>query len=341
MLVPVLGRIIASRELAVRFAADRERIVLHDLAATEPARHPRPARGLGHHLLFGGRLLLEQVEGILDAIEVPAAALEHREHEPASVLGPGDGRARRDDAGDPGEDVGQLEGLAGRDIHDVDVRDPGAIGDEGELRPVRRPLGIDVLPLLAGQDPDLIGAQVIEAEPELAELERAEVGAWPAIGGESDGLAVGRPLGIAVGEPILGQPPDFLAVERGDEEIRLATLLADEHHLLPVGREARALDPIQTERQLGRHLLAIDVEADRPRPRRRPWRRRPGTSDWATRRRPSAGSGAIRIRRSARPRPASAGPCRRSPTRDTCRCTGCDRRGRPSTSRPATRTARD
>ena len=69
----------------------------------------------------------------------------------------------------------------------------------------------------------------------------------PAIGGERDGLAVGRPDGVEVAVLVLGQPPEPAAVAVHHEQVAEAAVVAGEHQLLAVRAPGRRGDAAQLE----------------------------------------------------------------------------------------------
>ena len=109
------------------------------------------------------------------------------------------------------------------------------------------------------EHPHRPGRQIVERDPPVADRELPEVGVRPAIGGERDGLSVGRPDGVEIAELVLGEPMEPAAVAVHHEEVAEAALVPGKHEPLavraPRGRGDAAqgdLDPIDD-------LVAIHV----------------------------------------------------------------------------------
>ena len=174
---------------------------------------------------------------------------------------PGEARRERADSGYSREHVGELVDIPVRQLVQVDVADPVAVGHERQRPPVRGPGGIDVLPLVhVPEDIDRAVVEVEQGDAQAAELECLEVGNGAAIGGERDGLAVRGPGRLEVGVLVVRQAVEVRAVSVHDEQVRQAAVVPCEHQLLPVGRPRRRREPVERDADAADLFVLLHIE---------------------------------------------------------------------------------
>ena len=173
---------------------------------------------------------------MIDPVDIVPVARIVDEGQPVGAVRPGQHRRKRRDALGAGKQIGQLVDLLIGPVEQVDIADTGPVGDERDVVAVGGPLRTDVLPLVhPGQEVDAASRQIVGRDPHVADVQRLEVGLGAAIGGERDGLAVGRPDRVKVGVLVVGQATQVAAVGVDDEQVGEAAVVAGEDQLLAVG----------------------------------------------------------------------------------------------------------
>jgi len=78
-----------------------------------------------------------------------------------------------------------------------------------------------------------------QRDPEIPEAQQIEIRRTAPVRHERDGLAVGRPRGMEIGELVAGEPPQSGPIAIDRVEIGEPVAESGEDELLPVGRPLR------------------------------------------------------------------------------------------------------
>lgn len=216
-----------------------------------------------HDRLRGGAVIgrAAQRPRILQRIHTVLAVLVIDEGHTVGLRRPREhGRQRRDPL-DPREHVRELIDLSVGHVVQENIRNAGAIRDEGERPAVRGPHGIDVLPdVHVPEHIDRAGVEVQQRDAQIPEAEQIEIRFAAPVCHERDRLAVGRPGGVEVGKLVVGEPAQAGAVPTDNEEIGEAIAEAGEDELRPVGRPLRRLQSVQADLDATIFPAALHVE---------------------------------------------------------------------------------
>ena len=107
---------------------------------------------------------------------------------------------------------------------------------------------------------DGAGLEVQQRDAQIPEAQQIEIRRAAPVGHERDGLAVGRPRGVEIGEFIVGEPAQPGSVSIDNEEIGEAVAEAGEDELRPVWRPLRRLQPVQADVDAAIFPAALHVE---------------------------------------------------------------------------------
>ena len=123
------------------------------------------------------------------------------------------------------------------EIVQEDVWNAGPVGDERQVMAIRRPLRVQIEPILIGQHFSRAAMHVVHGDPPLGELEQRKVAFRAAVGGEGDVSPVRRPRRLQIRILVVGELLQILSVGINDIEVGDSATSSAERDLSVVRRK--------------------------------------------------------------------------------------------------------